>query len=190
MLTKWFLAAALVTSITLTATAAPPPGKDAPVRVELRGKLIITGPKLMPDVQKGERTHACRPPLWEYALEVNGHRYHLSFVGANVPDQKLNGRLVIVSGTLDLDTVRVTEMVEPTDDALIQFARVTIEGTLECEQGDEVVWRVRAGNVTYTLHISGTRPLERARALLGKKVVIKGSLNNGAVSLRDIVAAN
>ncbi len=191
MSTKWVLAA-LVCGITVSAVpAAPAKPKDAPIRVEFRGRLSVTSPHRVPADKDDPIFHLCFPPFREYALDVHGQRFNLNIGRFGTQADKLNGQLVIVTGTLDLDTVTVTDLKQPLDEALTQYARVTIEGDLILIPRDFPpygvnTWCISSGKVNFTLAFADPRVEANAAKLVGKKVVLTGTLKHGLVQVEKV----
>jgi len=185
MLAKWFLAAVfagLVASIP-TPAEAQMKAKAAPVKVTIRGTVVIVGPQAPPPVKDDPVVHGCLPPLREYYVEANGQRYLLTGWRFRGTLDDLKGQQVIVTGTLELDTVAVTDVTQPIDDALIEYVKVNIEGTLERDCG---VWRVRVGEMTYQLAFVSDPIEAQAVELTGNPVFLTGRLKDGVVTVTDV----
>jgi hypothetical protein len=197
MMTKWILTAALFCGITASvpASAAPTePLAAAPVRIEIRGLLTVIGPVNTRPNDIDPHFHICFPPLREYVIEANGQRFNLNMGRFQGKADGLNGNLVIVTGTLDLDTVTVTSLEEPRDESLRQYIRVTIEGQLQREEIQAcdprgqtfAMWRVYSGKVSYTLSFANNKVEAVARTLAGKNVVLTGSFKDAIVQVDDV----
>ena len=118
MLTQWLLAVALASGPSTTTPAAQRDveAERPTVRIEIRGRLQVLA---TPTPADGNIV-ACLPPPFQYAIEVEGQRFHLQMTDAMGKGAELDGKQVIVSGELELDTVRVQTLRLPSDDALIQ----------------------------------------------------------------------
>jgi hypothetical protein len=194
MMAKWLLAAALVGGLTATVSAEqtrPIPQLVKPsVKVELRGRLQVLYPPVAGDVDG-----RCLPPI-QYAMLVDGQRIPLRINGFANKASDLDGMHVIVTGDLSLDTVSVTDMRQPIDDALIPYVRYTVVGALEREvffsiprHGDVMVqelWQIRVNGRTFQLDFSAPRVKADAEKLIGHPVVLEGTFKDGRITVQSV----
>jgi hypothetical protein len=185
MMANWLLAAALYGSLTTTVPAEPLLHRtEPPVQVEIRGRLQVLHPRTGLDLP------------FQYAIEADGQRFHLGRNGILDKAIALDGQLVIVTGVLDFNTVQVTDLRQPKDDALLQHVRVRVTGTLEHDlsfsiprRGDVMLfetWRVRVGERTYELDIADARVKAEAEKLIGQPVVLEGKLHGDRITVGSI----
>jgi hypothetical protein len=188
-MSKWILAAVLFAGVVTAAPAdvRPVEPKNAPVKVEIRGRLSIIDPIIE---QKEGFIHGCLQPRM-FFIDADGQRFNLNIGRFGQEAQKFNGQFVVITGTLDLDTVTVTGLTVPLDEALIQYVKVTIEGHLSITPRDFPPydlkhWHIQSGKATYTLAFSHPKVEADATHLMGMKVVLKGRLKNGVVTVEEV----
>jgi hypothetical protein len=191
MMTKWLSALALLAGLAATAPAAPvvkpTPPHAAPVVVEIRGRLEV----LYPPAQQDGDILGCLPPI-QYAIEVDGQRFHLNMNRFAGKARELDGQLVIVTGPLELDTVQVTDLRQPIDDALIRYVKMTVAGQLR----EHIVrcvpetWEIRVGQQTFAVDFANDAVLAVARKLRDRGVILHGRLRDGVLIADSITIDN
>jgi hypothetical protein len=204
---KWTTAvlAGLACCLTLTALNAgtdmgclpPPLTKDyvkKTVRVEIKGKLEHVRMWL-----KG-RTDAEFPTptidfldYWQitvgaktYTLDL-GERKDITELA-----DKLAGKTVIVTGTLNGETVQVTGL-KADEDSVKQTTEVEVRGRLQavllrCGPGSKA-WNVVVDGKTYFLGLADAQLRPTAETLDGKDVLITGVMNDDTITVKTLKAA-
>jgi hypothetical protein len=192
MLAKWFLVVALFGGMVRSVPAMETrPAQAGSVQVSIRGTLSLTGTVVFgQDADIG----CLPPPAW--IVDAGGQQFHLNLGKFHKKANQLIGQQIIVRGRLDLDTVTVTELEEPRDDAILHFVRVSIEGDLVRETHgviprigepwEQIIWRVRCGGTVYTLSFADEKVEAEALKLVGKKVVISGTMKDGSVHVENV----
>jgi hypothetical protein len=189
MLAKWFLAVALFGGMVSSVPAVETrPAQAGSVQIAIRGKLSLIAPITNKDIRWAPQ------PQW--FVDAGGQLFRVNLGKFHEQAAKLIGQQVIVRGQLDGDTVTVAGLEEPRDDALLHFVRVSIEGDLAREVDgviprigepwEQIVWRVRCGGTVYTLSFADAKVEAEALKLVGKKVVISGTLKDGNVHVDSI----
>jgi predicted RNA-binding protein with TRAM domain len=174
-------------------------GVKTSVQVEIKGKLI-QGERIQKGVMGNARGEW---PYYGYAwsIRIGKDTYHLDLGGSVTQDwvaRGLAGQMVIVTGTLVGDRVKVTDLKEDKD-SVTKTTVVEVRGRL-CQQlvrdnwvhpkGYDVsrlsmAWVVRAEGKTYVLDFSKGLPPSIAR-LNGQTVVVTGTLNGDRIAVTDL----
>jgi hypothetical protein len=156
------------------------------VRIEIRGRLQVLA---TPTPADGDIV-SCLPPPFQYAIEVDGQRFHLQMTSAMGKGSELDGRQVIVSGELDLDTVRVRNLRQPTDDPLLQYARASAPGRLELlrrvASGD---WELHVGERVFVLDFANDGLRAQAQKTLTDHhgaAEVEGTLKGGRIVVTSV----
>jgi hypothetical protein len=196
-------------------TRANEPRADAPrslvPEVESGGRAIV--PRIPRDEAFVDITGKLEPTfhLWDYAVPLAGRRLPMPLLlpwqvrvkgqvfaldlGAikefQAQAEKLNGQMVVVSGSLSGGSVRVTRL-RAADKAAVPEARVELWGTLrysELERFPPIpVWEVTAGGKTYRLSLATAELQKHGRDLSGQRVVVRGTLQGDAVAVTHLEA--
>jgi hypothetical protein len=194
---KWILAAVLFCGISATVQAEVAPGEAmAPQgQITVRGILKAIYLERSP-FEKVEKAGDIRFPLErpQYVIESNGERFILDLGRCGPDAEKFVGQLVIVTGTFVGDTISVGSIELPQDKSLIQYVKVTLEGQLQREEmftcdprgGSFVRWHIQIDKVDYTLTFADPKVEAAAKKLLGKPVVLTGTLKDGSVAVNDV----
>jgi hypothetical protein len=187
MMAKWLVAAALCGGLTATVPASPvAPRTEPAVKVEIRGRLHVLGSK-----SDGSGDGRCLPPSRTYEIEARGQRFYLNIWRFAAEADELDGTLVIVAGTLDLDTVNVTGLTVPKDEALRQYVRVTVEGQLraiprEFPPYDQTMWHIQAGGRSFSVRFANARVEAQAAGIQGLAVILTGDLEDGQILVHSL----
>jgi hypothetical protein len=178
----------------------PPLARDylkKTVRVEIKGKLRHVHIWLEPDdvfdptFPKQPQTHFL--DYWE--ITASGKTYMLVFPERKtLTDQadKLAGKTVILTGTLDGDTIRVGGL-KADEDYVKQTTEVEMRGRLQslptrCGPGS-VAWTVVVDGTTHFLDITDAGLKGLAKTLNGKDVLITGATNGDFITVKTLKAA-
>jgi hypothetical protein len=198
MMAKWFLAAALFGGMAVSVPAAEKPHypiAPAPaVQLEIRGRLrvLVLEDKGFPEARSW-------PERRVYQIEADGQTFTLNIGTFAGQANKLDGQLVIVTGTLvhgpvDQELVHVTGLTVPLEASLTQYVRVTVEGELErivlpsCDPKDGaiVLWQVRAGWSSYMLVFADAKVAAEAEKFVGRPIILTGTLKNGQITVNSV----
>jgi hypothetical protein len=183
----------------LTALGCPPPPPltqdylKKTVRVEIKGKLVHVH-------RENDRSHPRFAMLdiafIDYWQVVVGDRaYELDFRGGKHffdLANKLKGKTVMVTGTLDGGVVRLTEM-KADEDHIQETTEVEVRGRLQsvllrCGPGSKA-WSIVVDGKTYSLDFATPELRKLAETLDGKTAVITGDLKDDAVAVKTLKAA-
>jgi hypothetical protein len=112
--------------------------------------------------------------------------------------RELCGRTVVVTGTLEGETVTVRTIQAIDSPSIKETVTVEVKGTLFCEAIAPAIypcpehlisrtWTVRAEGKVYTLDFGGNKVLEgQARLLEGGTVVLRGTLKDGVITVTGL----
>src|SRR5947209_2041828 len=149
MMLKWILAAVLSGGLTPTVSESVRAQEyERPViRVELCGRLEVVG---TPVSASDDNIGACLPPPFQYFLEVGGRRYFLQMTSEMGKGAELHGMWVVVSGELNLDSVRVQALRQSGEDARAEYTKVFAPGRLQLVRAlVRDVWQLRVGEQVF-----------------------------------------
>jgi hypothetical protein len=195
MMAKWLLTAALFSGLTATLSAATPPAQQmAPVCVDIFGRLHVKGVR-----DDGSNDGRCLPPPRTYEIEADGQRFNINIGRFADQADRMDGQLVLVTGTLNLDTVNVRGLFQEhreTRPALRQYVRVTIEGQLSVVPRDfppydsfgGVLWSIQSGNQTFGVRFADAKVEVEAARVKGSTVIITGELKGGHIVIDTVEA--
>jgi hypothetical protein len=178
----------------LTALSCPPPPPLTPdylkktVHVEIKGKLSHVQLDMVVPVEP-------RHPFDFWQIIAGGKTYRLDFLGGKHffdLANKLEGKAVIVTGTLDGGVVRLSEM-KADEDYVKWTTAVEVRGRLQsvplrCGPGSKA-WSVVVDGKTYSLDFATPELQKLAEPLDGKTAVITGDLKNDVITVKTLNAA-
>jgi hypothetical protein len=163
------------------------------VRAEIKGKLKHVHGKNRDDDPFYGRLDIAIIDYWR--IDVGGKSYRLGFNGdEHLTDLagKLEGQTVIVSGILDGNRLALTDM--RADEGYVkETTEVTVRGELRallvrCGPGSKL-WDVVVDERTYTLDLATPALKQQAEALDGKTVVLTGTLQGAAITVKTLEGA-
>jgi hypothetical protein len=99
---------------------------------------------------------------------------------------RLNGKTVVVTGTLNGNRIVVTELKLDTTGAVQETVNVEVRGPLCQDQNG--AWKVLVNGTLYALDFGASKDLfRRAHRNRGKTVVIAGTLKDGTIAVRTMM---
>jgi hypothetical protein len=144
--------------------------------VEVRGKL-----------QEAEICNDSPGKRWDgWYVVAEGKTYYLDFSkGLPLSIARLKGKAVVVSGTLNGNRIAVTELKPDNSSAAKQTVNVEVQGKL-CQDLNGA-WKVAVDGTLYTLDFGASKEFyRRASRNRGANVVIRGTLKDGEIAVRDM----
>jgi hypothetical protein len=150
--------------------------------VEVRGKLAHR--RLADSSYPHSKDIMCLRQVW--IVEAEGKTYELDFSkGLPLSIARLEGKTVVVSGTLTGHRIVVTELKPDNSGAARQTVNVEAQGKLCQDQNG--AWKVAVEGTLYTLEFGASKELSRrASRNRGANVVIRGTLKDGVITVRDM----
>jgi hypothetical protein len=179
----------------LTALGCPPPPPltqdylKKTVRVEIKGKLSHVRRKN----DGSDPRDIAFIDYWQvsaggkaYQLDFRGGKHFFDLAG------KLEGKPVIVTGTLDGALVRLTEM-KADQDYVKETIEVEVRGRLQsvplrCGPGSKA-WSVVVDSKTYSLDFAAPELRKLADSLDGKTAIITGVFQDAVITVKTLNAA-
>jgi hypothetical protein len=150
--------------------------------VEVRGKLArrLLAESSQPHSKDIKRLRK----VW--IVEAEGKTYELDFSkGLPLSLARLEGTTVVVSGTLSGNRIVVTELKADNSGAASQIVNVEVQGKLCQDQNG--AWKVAVEGTLYTLEFGAAKEFyRRASRNRGANVVIRGTLKDGVITVRDM----
>jgi hypothetical protein len=124
-----------------------------------------------------------------WVVRAEGKTYVLDFSKGLPPSiARLNVQTVVVTGTLNGDRIAVTDLKPDTSGAVQETVHVEVTGQLCQDQNG--AWKIEVTGTLYTLELGGCKQTHwLAQQNRGKKVLIKGTLKDGVITVTGLESA-